>query len=327
MTPNEFTLQQVQANGISQRCALAGPPSGPLVLLVHGWPESWYSWRHQIACLAQAGWRVAAPDMRGYGGSDKPAAVQAYDMASMTGDLAGLITALGHRDAVLVGHDWGAPVVWNTAILHPDKVRAVVGLSVPHMARPKLPQTQLFKALYQDRFFYMLYFQEPGKAEAELEQDLDVSLRKIYWALSGQAEPGSFTRDKDKRANLLDGLPLPASLAPLMGAEDLAYYRAQFAASGFRGPLNRYRNFERDWRDLPQLHQAPVTQPSLFITGDRDPVLTSVPGRDLRDVAPLLCPQLRALLVLDGVGHWTQQEAPDAVNRALLAFLREFYRP
>ncbi|MGO1118375.1 alpha/beta fold hydrolase [Rhodovibrionaceae bacterium A322] len=317
-------LQLLPANGISQRCALAGPENGPLVVLVHGWPESWYSWRHQIPALAQVGWRVAAPDLRGYGGSDKPGDIAAYDLESMTGDIAGLIDALGYETAVLVGHDWGAPLVWTTAILHPEKVQAVAGLSVPHMTRPKVPQTQVFKSLYADRFFYMLYFQEPGKAEAELEANVDISLRKIYWALSGQARPGSFSPpDKDRSANLLDSLPLPPDLSPFMTAEDLSYYVGEFQASGFRGPLNRYRNFERDWQNLPQLHKAPVTQPSLYIVGGRDPVLKAVPGHTLLDIAPLLCPNLRDLVVIDGIGHWTQQEAPDAVTEALLSFLTD----
>src|SRR5215471_11597134 len=188
-TKPEFV--SVKTNGIRLRVALAG--KGPLVVLVHGWPESWYSWRHQIPALAQAGYRVAAPDVRGYGGSDKPAPIEAYSIKEMCADIAGLIEGLGEREAILIGHDWGAPIVWNTSLFHPQKVRAVAGLSVPFTGRGPAPRIQLFRTIYKDRFFYQIYFQEVGVAEKELEADVPASLRKIYYWISGDgikaAEP------------------------------------------------------------------------------------------------------------------------------------------
>jgi len=178
----------VQTNGIGLRVALAG--KGPLVVLVHGWPESWYSWRHQIPALAEAGYRVAAPDVRGYGGSDKPAAIEAYAIKEMCADIAGLVEALGERQAILVGHDWGAPIVWHTSLFFPQRVRAVAALSVPHAGRGPAPRIELFRNIYKDRFFYQLYFQQPGVAEAEFESDVRASLRKIYYAASGEGRKG-----------------------------------------------------------------------------------------------------------------------------------------
>ena len=178
----EFAL--VDTNGIRLRVALAG--KGPLVVLVHGWPESWYSWRHQIAALAAAGYRVAAADVRGYGGSHKPEPIEAYSIKEMCTDIAGLIDGLGEKQAILVGHDWGAPIVWNTSLLFAEKVRAVAGLSVPYAGRGPMPRIELFRNLYKDQFFYQLYFQEPGVAEAEFEADVRTSLRKIYYSASGE---------------------------------------------------------------------------------------------------------------------------------------------
>ena len=167
------------------RAAVEG--EGPLVILVHGWPELWYSWRHQIKPIARAGYRVVAPDVRGYGGSDKPHDVETYDMFHMMADVIGLIDAFGERAATLVGHDWGAPICWNTAALHPDRVSAVAGLSVPYHQRGKVSGIELWRRIYAGKFFYQLYFQAEGVAESELEADVGTSLRKIYFALSGDA--------------------------------------------------------------------------------------------------------------------------------------------
>ena len=239
------TFEIFETNGIRLRVALAG--KGPLVVLVHGWPESWYSWRHQIPALAAAGYRVATPDVRGYGGSDKPEPIAAYAIQEMCADIAGLVTALGETRAILIGHDWGAPIVWNTALFHPERVSAVAGLSVPHTGRGPAPRIELFQRIYKDRFFYQLYFQTPGVAEAELEADVRLSLRKIYYWASGEGIKAGPRVDKPANARLLDGLvdpdPFPAWLTPA----DLDYYVAEFRQSGFRGPLNRYRTATLDF--------------------------------------------------------------------------------
>ena len=314
----DFELLPV--NGIRLRCVVEG--DGPLAILVHGWPESWYSWRHQIGPLRDAGFRVAVPDVRGYGGSDKPEAVEAYDMQSMIGDVLGLIDHFGERQAILIGHDWGAPIVWNTTALHPDRVRAVAALSVPYSPRGKISSTALWRQLYLDRFFYQLYFQTPGLAEAEFEADIRTALRKIYYAGSGDAPKGMFRKDKPANARMLDDLPDPGVLPAWLTEEDLDYYVAQFEQSGFRGPLNRYRNQDRDWERLTALNGARINRPACFIAGSRDKVLRFVPNVDLVENMKRWIDDLRVCEIIDGAGHWIQQERPAEVNALLLGFLR-----
>jgi pimeloyl-ACP methyl ester carboxylesterase len=314
-------FRMVDTNGIRLRTVVEG--DGPLCVLVHGWPESWYSWRHQIDPLVAAGYRVAVPDVRGYGGSDKPQPIEAYDMLSMTDDVRGLIDALGERQAVLIGHDWGAPIVHATAVRFPERVRAVIGLSVPHLGRGTRPAIELFRELYKGRFFYQLYFQEPGVAEAELEADPAATIRKVYYSSSGEASrEHGLLANKGPDATLLEGLldpdPLPAWLSP----DDVAYYAGEFAGSGFRGPLNRYRNWERDFHALPELATKKIEQPALFIAGTHDPVLAFLPGVSLADRMDPWYGDLRGKILIEGGGHWIQQERPAEVNAALLDFLR-----
>jgi pimeloyl-ACP methyl ester carboxylesterase len=317
-TQPEFAM--VPTNGIKLRVALAG--KGPLVVMVHGWPESWYSWRHQITPLAQAGYRVAVPDVRGYGGSDKPEAIEAYSIKDICADIAGLIDALGERQAILIGHDWGAPIVWNTSLFYPDKVRAVAGLSVPHTGRGPMPRIALFRNLYKDRFFYQIYFQEPGVAEAEFEADVRTALRKTYYSISGEGRKATSGGSKPADAKFLDGLvdpdPFPGWLTPA----DLNYYVGEFERSGFRGPLNRYRTAELDFAQQEPIANLKIEQPAAFIAGSLDPVLSFVPGLDLIERMREQVSDLRLVRIIDGAGHWIQQERPDEVNAALLEFLK-----
>jgi pimeloyl-ACP methyl ester carboxylesterase len=314
----EFAL--VNTNGIRLRVALAG--QGPLVVLVHGWPESWYSWRHQIPALAAAGYRVAAVDVRGYGGSDKPEPIEAYSIKEMCGDIAGLIEGLGEKQAILIGHDWGAPIVWNTALFFPDKVRAVAGLSVPYTGRGPAPRIQLFKNLYKDRFFYQIYFQEPGVAEAEFEADLRTALRKTYYLASGESRKAGPRPPKPADAKYLDGMIDPDPYPAWLTAADLDYYVGEFEQSGFRGPLNRYRTSELDFAQQAELVGRKIGQPAAFIAGGLDPVLSFIPGVDLVALMREQVADLRLVRILDGAGHWIQQERPDEVNAALLEWLR-----
>jgi pimeloyl-ACP methyl ester carboxylesterase len=315
----EPDFQSIASNGIRLRVALSG--NGPLVILVHGWPESWYSWRHQISALAAAGYRVAAPDVRGYGGSDKPAALEAYAIKEMCADVAGLVTALGETRAILIGHDWGAPIVWNTALFYPERVRAVVGLSVPHTGRGPAPRIQLFRKIYKDRFFYQIYFQTPGVAEAELEADVRTSLRKVYYWVSGEAIRAGIRPHQPAGGRLLDGLldpdPFPAWLTPA----DLDYYVGEFQGSGFRGPLNRYRTSELDFAQQAAVAEQRLEQPAAFIAGSLDPVLRFIPGVDLIDTMRGRMGDLRLVRLIEGAGHWVQQERPAEVNAALTEFL------
>jgi len=315
----------IETNSLKLRVAISG--EGPLVLLVHGWPESWYSWRHQIAAIAAAGYRVAAPDVRGYGGSDKPAAIEAYDMAAITADMAGLITALGAEQAVVIGHDWGAPIAWNTALLHPDRVRAVVGLSVPYTGPGPAPFIEVVRQVYKDKFFYQIYFQEPGVAEAELEADVRDSLRKIYYWISGEGLRAAPLHNKPADAKLLDGMGDPGVMPAWMRDEDLDYYVAQFEGSGFRGPLNRYRNWHRDFALLSPLAKQKIQQPAAFIAGTLEPVLNFVPGVDLVAIMREKMADLRFVEMIEGAGHWVQQERPEQVNQALLRFLAGIDNP
>jgi len=318
---DQFTLTDVQTNGITVRAAVEG--SGPLVIMVHGWPELWYSWRHQIKPIAAAGYRVIVPDVRGYGGSTKPYPVEAYDMATLMADVLGLVDAFGEDQAILIGHDWGAPICWNTAALHPDRVAAVAGLSVPYRRRASVPLIDLWRQLYQGKFFYQVYFQDEGVAERELEADIRGALRKIYYALSGDAPSLASWLERPPTPTLLEALVDPAPFPAWLTARDLDYYVENFAVSGFRGPLNRYRNQTRDFVNLPEMGVKPVQQPSCLIAGSKDVVRFFVPGLDLYADPGANCTDLRFASIIENVGHWTQQEAPGAVTAALLHFLKD----
>jgi pimeloyl-ACP methyl ester carboxylesterase len=314
-------LQNIDTNGIRLRVALAG--QGPLVVLIHGFPESWYSWRHQIPALAEAGYRVAVPDVRGYGGSDKPLAIEDYSIKDMCADIDGLIAALGAERAVVVGHDWGAAIAYRTAMFHPERVRAVAGLGVPYLARGPTPSIQLFRKIYEDRFFYQLYFQEPGVAEAELEADVRTSLRKLYYWGSGDRQiANAATIDNAPGPGLLDRLLDPNPFPAWLTEADLDYFASQFRNSGFRGPLNRYRNSERDFEQLAKFDGKPLTHPTAFMAGSLEPVLRMIPGVDMVELMRKQCTDLRYVSLMEGAGHWLQQERPTEVNAALLEFLR-----
>jgi len=312
----------IETNNIRMHIAEAG--SGPLVLLCHGFPESWYSWRHQLAALAQAGFHAVAPDMRGYGQTEAPEAIDQYTLLHLVGDTVGLLDSLGEDTAVIAGHDWGGPVAWHAALLRPDRFRAVIGLSVPFRprgkTRPVMPQTK-------DAIFYQGYFQEPGVAEADLEADVHASLRDILMRLSGDV-PQSAESDGFSMVPLPHGLrprmsqyatlPLPAWLT----AADLDFYVGEFSRTGFRGGLNWYRNIARNWEILAPFAGAKVTTPALYIAGERDVVLRFPGAKDITANLQAFVPQLRQTIMLPECGHWTQQERPEAVNAAMIGFLR-----
>ena len=310
-------------NGLRLKAVVEG--RGPLVLMVHGFPEGWYSWRHQIGPIAAAGFTACAIDVRGYGGSDKPPAVADYSLEQITADVAGVVEQLSPgASAVLIGHDWGAPIVWHTALTRPDRVRAVAGLSVPWTGLPAAPLLDQFKAAFtaKGRFFYQVYFQDVGVAEAELEADVRVTLRKFYYALSGDAPKGTWPNDKPHGATLLDRLPDPPTFPAWLSREDEDHFVAEFQASGFRGPLNRYRNHERDFAWQQRFKGLRIEQPALYIGGERDLALKMFPGVDpVALMAPHLS-GLRGAHRLPGIGHWTQQEAPGPVTALLLDWLK-----
>lgn len=316
---SEIRHQQIEANGIRLHIAEAG--EGPAVLLCHGFPESWYSWRHQLPALAEAGYRAIAPDMRGYGQSDAPEAIDAYTVFHLIGDMTGLLDALELENAVIVGHDWGAVVAWDGALLRPDRFRAVVGMSVPFIPRGPMRPTQMMKAMAGDNFMYILYFQEPGKAEAELEADPTDTMRRFLVAASAD---GTFKTDVPKSGKFLDGAPPVDKLPAWITEEDVAFYAGEFARTGFRGGLNWYRNFDRNWELMGALAGRQIEVPAYFIGGLRDPVVTGggdEPG-PMVQMLDTTVPTLRGKTFIPGAGHWNQQEAPAETSKALIEFLR-----
>jgi pimeloyl-ACP methyl ester carboxylesterase len=296
--------------------------SGPLIVCVHGWPELWYSWRHQITHFADRGFRVAALNVRGYGKSSRPYEIAAYTLRNLASDVAAVIDRLGQGKAILFGHDWGAPIVWHASLLHPDKVRAVAGLSVPYFPRGEAPFLEMMKMVYKDRFFYQIYFQQEGLAEAELESDVSTSLRKIYFAASGDAPPNKWLEPKPLNAKLMDGMICPDRYPAWMSESDLRVYIDAFSESGFRGPLNRYRAGLLDFADLAELTGKTITHPSCFIAGERDLVRSFIPGMDLYANPGAACTDFRGSTIIPGIGHWVQQEAPGPSTSALDAFVR-----
>jgi pimeloyl-ACP methyl ester carboxylesterase len=312
------TTQTLQVNGLRMQVTTAG--NGPLVLLCHGFPELSHSWRHQVAALAAAGCSVAAPDMRGYGGTEAPAEIEQYTLLHLVGDMVDLVRVLGQTQAVVVGHDWGAAVAWHCALLRPDLFRAVAGLSVPYAPPGKVDLiTALEKAGIHD--FYMQYFQAPGVAEAELDADPAASIRRIHWSGSGDA-PARSTFGRLGGGGLLANTSEPPQLPGWLSAADLEVYAAAFRASGFRGGLNWYRNLRRNTALLSPWRGQPIRQPSLFIAGTRDDVLKFPASQAQIDAYPRTLPGLRGCHLIDGAGHWIQRERADAVNALLIEFLR-----
>jgi pimeloyl-ACP methyl ester carboxylesterase len=293
-------LREVDAGGLRMQVADAG--EGPPVALLHGFPELWYSWRHQLRDLAAAGFHAIAPDMRGYGGTDRPARVEDYDAVALAGDVVALMRAFGYERFAVVGHDWGADLAWELARRHPEHVSAVAGLSVPFVPRAPAPPI----AILRDHLgvdFYMVWFQEPGVAEAALERDVMRTLRTTEVWTATWAH-----RDDD------------APQRPgFWSEEDEELYVCAFSRTGFTGGLNWYRNIDRNWKRSADIADRRIEQPALFLTGGRDPVRQFMPA----DAMDGWVTDLRESIVLDGAGHWVQQEAAEAVSEALVRFLRE----
>jgi len=318
--PATIRERTTHVNDVELQLLEAGDPADPLIILSHGFPEGAYSWRHQIPVLADAGYFVIAPDQRGYGHSSVPKKVADYGIRQLTGDLVALVDEAGKDDAVFVGHDWGALIVWDLARLHPDRVRAVVGVSVPAVTWPA-PPTQLFRAVFQDNFFYMLYFQEVGPAEAELEADPYETIRKTFWGGSGEGfRPSLEMRPAAGMGFLsqrqIEPPPLPWSW---FDENDLRHYGDQFAHSGFFGPVSYYRNLDANYEVVKDIGLDTLTMPSYFIAGEKDLVLVMDPSGIDRMQQSL--PNYFGATLVEGAGHWTQQEKPQAFNQALLTFL------
>jgi pimeloyl-ACP methyl ester carboxylesterase len=311
----------VSTNGVCMNFLEAG--DGPLVVLLHGFPELSFSWRHQISALADAGYRVVAPDQRGYGLTDRPENPEDYTLCHLTGDAVGLVQALGERRAAVIGHDWGSAVAWTCALLRPDIFGAVGLLSVPYLAElwsGPPPTAAMRELLARGQMLYQLYFQEPGKADQELAQDPRNSLLRLFVGCSGGIPPEMrwrFLFSPDEA--LLDTLPKVEELPHWLTENELAFFAESFKRSGFTGGLNWYRNMDRDRELLAFLAGAKICQPSMFLAGAED-VVVEMYRRDF-DLLEKTMPGLRAKTLIAGAGHWVQQEKPEEVNRRLLQFL------
>src|SRR6266487_736121 len=309
------------------RMHIAEAGSGPLVLLLHGFPESWYSWRHQLTALARAGYHAVAPDQRGYcrtgppGGPGAAAPAGQYTILHLAGDVIALMDALGADQAVVAGHDWGPLVAWNTALLRPDRVSGVIGLSVPYRPRGSEPPLKVLRAVFTDGF-YICYFQQPGVADAELTRDPRATFRRLLCAASGDGQAGGVPV-VPPGGGFLDICPEPAALPAWLAWEDIDVFVAEYAESGFTGPLNWYRNLDRSWELTAAWRHAPVTVPALYLAGDRDLGVAFSGGPAMLGRLKDCAPRLREPVLLPGCGHWTQQERPDEVSRAMIGFIRE----
>lgn len=335
----------IATNGINLHIAEQG--EGPLVVFCHGFPGLWYSWRHQLPALAAAGFRAVAVDQRGYGRSDRPVEPALYDMAHVMGDMLGLLDALGEQRAVFVGHDFGAPQVWNLAVRHPERVAAVVALSCPYdfdlagrggagsasanegqpmFAAANTRPSELFAAVAREHFFHMHYFQEIGPAERELGGQVRPFLTKLFWALSARGRLLDWRNYPSQGMGYLDvlGEPEVPPPWPWMSTEDLDYYVAEYERGGpataFIGGLNSYRVADLNWEQGAPYADANVERPALFISGSEDPVLKMIPPNAL-DIMRRRVPDLRDVVIVPEAGHFVQQEQPQAVNEALLRFL------
>ena len=324
---SELRHHTLSVNDIHLHVAEQGPAGedAPLVLLVHGWPELSHAWRHQIGALAAAGYHVIAPDMRGFGRSDCPAEVADYDIMHLVGDLVALVAAAGKRQAVVVGHDWGANIAWQAVLFRPDVFRAVACLSVPFRPRSPAPPLRMLRATGQTGF-YWLYFQQPGVAEAEFERDPAETLRRILFSGSGAAPPRNAGSAGAGLLTVGEGGFLahtvnPEVLPPWLTEADLHHLAAEYRHSGFRGGLNYYRNIDRNWELTAPWQGATIRQPALYIGGTRDPVIRTPMGQASLEQMPRHVPGLRNSILLEGAGHWLQQERPGQVNQALLGFL------
>jgi pimeloyl-ACP methyl ester carboxylesterase len=292
--------RRAAVNGIELSFVDEGEEGRPIVVLCHGFPELGYSWRHQIPALTSAGWRVLAPDMRGYGESSAPQEVEAYDIASLCGDMTGLLDVVGASDAVFVGHDWGANVVWQLAVQAPERVRAVAGMSVPFVPRaPAAPIPIMRRHLGED--FYIVWFQQSGVADEALARDVRRTLTtKRVWTAEWAQDDGSKPQTPE-----------------WLTEEELAVYVDAFARTGFTGGLNWYRNIDRNWELTEPFANRRIEQPAMFLTGERDPVRKFMPAEAMHGWVT----DMRAEHLIDGAGHWVQQERPAEVNAALLQFL------
>ncbi|KAL9320242.1 hypothetical protein ACSQ67_012081 [Phaseolus vulgaris] len=312
----------VEVNGIKMHVAEKG--EGPVVLFLHGFPELWYSWRHQILALSALGYRAVAPDLRGYGDTDAPPSVSSYTILHLVADVVALIDSLGVDQVFLVAHDWGALVGWYTCLFRPDRIKAYVCLSVPFMPRnPKVKPVDAMRALYGDDY-YVCRFQEPGKMETLYDNNIEEAIKNMLTS----RRPGPPILPKEGAgSNPLASGSLPSRPLPSwLSQEDLTYYASKFGKTGLTGGLNYYRNLNLNWELTAAWTGVQVKVPVKFITGDLDIVYTSLGTKDYiesgafkRDV-----PFLEEVVVQEGVAHFNNQEAAEDVSNHIYNFIKNF---
>jgi pimeloyl-ACP methyl ester carboxylesterase len=317
------TLRYIEVNDITMRIAEAGD-DGPLVLLAHGWPESWYSWRHQLKYLSELGYRVVAPDMRGYGGTDAPIAVDDYNIENIAADMVGILDHLGEERAVMVGHDWGAIVAWQTVQFYPNRFDGLIAMSVPFAGRQERSPMVEWRETFGDNFYYILYHNEPnGVAEREYDSNPRELLSRLYLSPRSPRESPAITDPRASAGGWIGRLGAPKSLPSWLSAFDLNYFVGEFERAGFRGGVNYYRNFHRNWELTESLKNAHIAIPTLFIAGERDVVIGGASEARLQGAMSRVVNDLRGVILVPEVGHWVQQEAPDVVNQAMSDFLTD----
>ncbi len=323
-----FTIEQVEfrmvhTNGINMRVAELGPTEGksPAVLFLHGWPESWYSWRRQIVALANAGYRAVAPDMPGFGGTDRLPRPEDYNILNIAKCVTGLLDDIGEKPVTLIGHDWGAAISWLMLKLHPDYCSKLVTLSVPYFHHSRTPPLTALRKAYGENFFYQIYFQEPGVAEAEFEADPEGLIRRLYCSPDTERHPPQITDPAASAGGWIGRLGMPKYLPDWFTAEDLAYYVGEFKRTGFSENLNYYRNMDRNWELMAPYADKTIDVPTLFMAGEKDFVIRGADEEQLMTSMRSKVPNLKKVVVLPGVGHWIQQEAAGEVNRRILDFL------
>ncbi|MEC6996804.1 MAG: alpha/beta hydrolase [Pseudomonadota bacterium] len=304
------------------KCVIKG--EGPLVLLVHGWPETWVSWNNQINFIAKLGFQVLAFNTRGYGGSFIPESISSYSLKYFMEDIIDIISFLNKGTAILIGHDWGAPICWTTAAYFKEKVSGVIGLSVPFTRRGKISSTKLWNKLYKNIFFYQNYFQKIDIPEKELEKDILMSLKKIYYWCSAEGYFDKIKTSKDLKSGLLDNIPDPGDRLKWLVNINLKSMVKDFEESGFKGTLNRYRAQEIDWIELKELDEMLITPPSLFIGGEFDPVRYFIRNYDAYKNAGKYCSNYKGTFIIKNSGHWVQQEKPTEVNKIIKEFLMQY---
>jgi len=316
---DQFTPHKIQANGLQHFAMSAGNPGDPLVLLVHGFPESWYSWRHQMPILAEMGYYAVAIDCRGYGETDAPEDISAYSQEHITADIKGIVEALGYSETVLVCHDYGASVCWQVALIYPELVKRIIGISIPFGGRPPTSPLEHMKKIFSDNFFYMLYFQDVGPADNEFNEDIKNSLLASYYGGSAEGTKKQLEPDTVaallKRTRMFEDMPMPEKIPDWLSEEDLAYYTSRFEKHGFTPGINYYRNQDNYWKWSEHLHDKKVTQPANFIIGKFD--IMYLINQKAIDRMPKYFEQLESVNVVENCGHWVQNEKPVQVNKIL----------